>query len=335
MHSDDVLRQAISWIQDGQRVALAVVVSTWGSSPRPVGSLMAVNDKGAFVGSVSGGCIESFVVSEAIDVIEEGGSHDLVYGVTDEQAEAVRLTCGGNIRVFIERAPPLSALQRMAGTRPVTRAVDLASGEALLVDAGEVEGQLQLDEDLVGEIHCLHKQGVGGIVLQNGATELFVSTYTRPRKMVIVGAVHITQVLAPMAISIGFDVTVIDSRPAFATRERLPGIIVTRERTEKAMQQLTIDGRTAIVLLAHDPILDDPALHAALKSDAYYIGCLGSRRTHARRLERLSEAGFSDADVSRLHAPIGLDLGGRASGEIAVAILAEIIAVENNRSFAA
>ncbi len=156
-------------------------------------------------------------------------------------------------------------------------------------------------------------------------------THTRPRKLIIVGAVHIAQILAPMATAIGFEVTVIDSRPAFARPERLPGVSIIQQRSEQAMQELTIDSRTALAILAHDPILDDPALHAALASPAYYIGCLGSRRTHAGRLGRLREAGFDEQALERLHAPVGLDIGGRSAGEIAVSILAEIIAVGNGK----
>jgi len=329
---DDVLKQAIAWKEAGYGVALATVISTWGSSPRPVGSQLAISDSAAFVGSVSGGCIESFVVSEAIDVIADGGVQDLTYGVTDEQAEAVRLTCGGKVRVFIERAPPLDELRRMAADRPVTRVVDLSSGAALLVeDGGKASGQLALGDDTLGEVHCLHKQGAGGITLREGDNELFVMTCIRPRKLVIVGAVHIAQLLAQMATVVGFEVTVIDSRPAFTTSERLPGITVIRERTERAMKKLSVDSGTGLVILAHDPILDDPALHIALNSPAYYIGCLGSRRTHAKRLERLRAAGFGEDALRRLHAPVGLDIGGRSSGEIAVSILAEAIAVANGK----
>ena len=328
---DDVLKQALEWARQGHGVALAVVVSTWGSSPRPVGSKMAINDTGAFVGSVSGGCIESFVVSEAIDVIADGGHQDLTYGVTDEQAEAVHLTCGGNIRIFIERAPPLAELERMAGDQPVTRAVDLATGEDLMIDGVNASGRLLLSDDTLGEVQCLHKQGAGGIIVHESDAEVFVTTYTRPRRMIVVGAVHIAQLLAPMATAVGFEVTVIDSRPAFATPERLPGVTVIHERTERCIQRLSLDSRTALVLLAHDPILDDPALHAALLSPAYYIGCLGSKHTHAKRVERLREAGFSEDAIKRLHAPVGLDIGGRSSGEVAVSILAEIIAVGNRR----
>jgi xanthine dehydrogenase accessory factor len=328
---DDVLKAAMAWMDRGHGVALAIVVDTWGSSPRPIGSQLVINDRGAFVGSVSGGCIEPLVVSEAIDIIASGEPQCLEYGITTEQAHEVRLTCGGNIRIFIGRAPPRSELERMAGDRPVTRVVDLTSGAALMVDDESAAGELVLSDDTLNEVHCLHKQGVDGIIIREGGAEIFVLTYTQPRRLVIIGAVHIAQILAPMATAIGFEVTVVDSRPAFATPERLPGATVVRERTENALQRLHLDSRTALVTLAHDPLLDDPALHAALVSPAYYIGCLGSRRTHCLRLNRLREAGFGEDILQSLHAPVGLDIGGRSAGEIAVSILAEIIAVGNEK----
>ncbi len=330
--NDEVLKQAIAWMGDGHGVALAIVVETWGSSPHPVGSQLAINDNGAFVGSVSGGCIEPFVISEAIDIIANDEPQNLVYGVSDEQAREVRLTCGGNIRVFVMRAPPRMELERMMGEAPITRVIDLANGATLMVDDTSVTGALRLSEDSLKQVHCLHKQGGGGTVIRQGETELFVMTHSRPRKLIIVGAVHIAQILAPMATAIGFEVTVIDSRPVFAKSERLPEVTILRQRSEQAIQELTIDSRTALTVLAHDPILDDPVLHTALGSPAYYIGCLGSRRTHAGRLERLREAGFDEEAFKRLHAPVGLDIGGRSAGEIAVSILAEIIAIGNGKS---
>ncbi len=330
--SDEVLKQAIAWMAEGHGVALAVVVSTWGSSPCPVGSQLAINDRGAFVGSVSGGCIEPFVISEAIDIIADGEPQNLEFGVSDELAREVRLTCGGDIRVFAMRAPPRAELEKMIGDPPVTRVIDLASGATLMVDEESVSGELRIAEDTLNQVHCLHKQGAGGTVIREGETELFVMTHARPRKLVVVGAVHIAQTLVPMATAIGFEVTVIDSRPAFAKAERIPGATIIHRRTEQAMQELSIDSRTALAILAHDPILDDPALHTALRSRAYYIGCLGSRRTHASRLDRLRAAGFDEEALERLHAPVGLDIGGRSAGEIAVSILAEIIAVGNGKN---
>ncbi len=330
--SDEVLEQAIAWLDKGHGVALAVVISTWGSSPRPVGSQMVVNDKGAFVGSVSGGCIEPFIISEAIDIIAEGEPQSLEYGVSDETAQEVRLSCGGNIRVFVMPAPPRDELETILGESPVTRVIDLTSGATLMLDDENVSGSMQLGDDALNQAHCLHKQGGGGAVIHDGETELFVMTHARPRKLIIVGAVHIAQMLAPMALAVGFEVSVIDSRPAFAKSERIPDVTMIQQRSEQAIQGLTIDSHTALALLAHDPILDDPVLYAALRSPAYYIGCLGSSRTHAGRLERLREAGFEEKACQRLHAPVGLDIGGRSAGEIAVSILAEMIAVANGKT---
>ena len=331
VRGDDVLKQAIAWIVEGHGVALAVVISTWGSSPCPVGSRLAINDSGAFVGSVSGGCIEPFVISEAIDIIANGQPQDLEYGVSDAQAREVHLTCGGNIRVFVMPAPPRAELEKMIGDVQITQVIDLVNGTTLLVDDESVTGKLALSEDSLKQVYCLRKQGTGATVIRLEKAELFVMTQSRPRKLMIVGAVHIAQVLAPMATAIGFEVTVLDSRPAFAKAERLPGVPIIHQRTEQAMQGLSIDSHTALVILAHDPILDDPALHAALMSPAYYIGCLGSRRTHAKRLDRMREAGFGEQVLERLYAPVGLDIGGRSAGEIAVSILAEIIAVGNGK----
>ncbi len=332
LDSNEVLRQATAWLDEGHGVALAIVISTWGSSPRPVGSQMAINDNGSFVGSVSGGCIEPFVISEAIDIIAEGEPQSLNYGVSDETAQEVRLSCGGNIRVFVMPAPPRSEFEKLLGESPATQIIDLVNGDTLILGDDTFEGSLQLSEDALNHAQCLHKQGGGGTVIHDGETELFVMTHTQRRKLIIVGAAHIAQMLVPMATAVGFEVTIIDSRPAFAKSERIPGATLIQQRSEQAIQGLTIDSRTALALLAHDPVLDDPALHAALGSPAYYIGCLGSRRTHAKRLDRLREAGFDEIALERLHAPVGLDIGGRSAGEIAVSILAEIIAIGNGKT---
>ena len=332
MHDSDVLKQAVAWMEQGCGVALATVVTTWGSSPRPAGSHLVVNDAGTFVGSVSGGCIEPLVVSEALEVIAEGGVRNIVYGVTDEQAEQVRLSCGGNIRVLIEPAPGMAELKAMAEDRPLTRVVDLNSGEAILINGKGVVGNLTPEDDVMDELYCLHKQGASDAIIADSQTELFVATYTTPRRLIVVGAVHISQMLIPMAAALGFDVTIIEPRPAFTKPEWLNGVRVLSDRTERAIRNLTFDAQTAVVLLAHDPMIDDPVLHAALDSPAYYIGCLGSRRTHAERLQRLFRAGYDSEKTNRIHAPIGLDIGGRSSAEIAISILAEIIAVEHRKS---
>ena len=326
----DVLTKAIEWKDAGYGVALAGVVSTWGSSPRPPGSLMAINEKGGFVGSVSGGCIENFVVSEAIDVIKEGEPQRLEYGVSNQRAAEVRLSCGGSIQVFVERAPSRENLLRLAEGGPIARVVDLSTYRTSVVDENTHQGSFDLDDAALEKVRGLLRRNASGTLVL-ARNELFVTTFARQRRLIIVGAVHIAQILAPMAKSIGMDVVVLDNRPAFANFERLPGIAIVREPTRKAMQGFTLDPYSSVVVLAHDPLLDDPALHAALKSPVAYIGCLGSRRTHAQRLDRLQQAGFVQADLDRLHGPVGLDIGGSSPGEIAVSILAEIIAVLNGK----
>ena len=323
----DVLEQALSWIDEGHSLALATVISNWGSSSRPVGAQLVINEHGDFAGSVSGGCIESFVVSEALDVIAEVEFLNLEYGVTNEQAREVRLACGGNIRVFVERAPTLDVLNKLNDEQLIARIVDISNGQSALLDSEGQQGNLILDEQALADA-CLHlKHGTSGMI-RAGERDLFIKVYAQPRKLIVVGAVHIAQKLAPMAVAIGFNVSVIDPRPRFATPERLPGVHII---THMGLREISLDKWSAVVALAHDPLLDDPVLIAALKSDAYYIGCLGSRKTHAARLERLRGQGFGDSDFERLHGPVGLDIGENSPGEIAISILAKIIAAANDK----
>ena len=202
----------------------------------------------------------------------------------------------------------------------VTRFSDGA--QALVAETG-VTGDLPLTPEQLDETQRRLLTDRSG-VLDSSAGALFARCHAQPPRLVVVGAVHITQALAPMAAMAGYEVVVIDPRRAFATAERLPGVTVSTEWPGKAIERIGLDGRTALVTLSHDPKLDDPALIAALRSRAFYIGALGSTRTHAKRVARLTEAGLGDA-VGRIHAPVGLDLGGRAPAEIAVAIVAQLI----------
>lgn len=329
--AEDPLAQARAWMGEGLAVALATVVETWGSAPRPAGSQLAVNARGAFAGSVSGGCIENFLISEALDVIAEGEPQLLSYGVSDAQAQEVRLACGGTIRVYVERIADTVVLDALIERRPIARVVDLADGASLLLDDSGPSGDMALDAEAAAAARGLLSAGASGLLSVGGRSYLVVS-YTPPWRLIVVGAVHIAQALAPMAAAVGLATTVVDPRPAFARPERLPGVTIVTMPPDKAFRELAADAHTAIVALAHDPILDDPALKAALASDAYYIGCLGSRRTHAKRLDRLRAAGFTDADLARLHGPVGLDIGARAPGEIAVSILAEAIAARYGKA---
>ena len=200
-----------------------------------------------------------------------------------------------------------------------------------MVRPGGVEGGLALPDDVVSQVRQALRSDVSRVI-EDGGRNLFVRVFNAPLRMVCVGAVHIAQSLAPMAALAGFDVTVVDPRGSFATVDRFPEVSLNDEWPDDAMDEIKPDGRTAIVTLTHDPKLDDPALDRALKSDAFYIGALGSKRTHAARVERLKEAGFTDGDIDRIHAPIGLDIGSKSPSEIAVSILSEIVAAKHGKT---
>ena len=325
---DAVLAQAADWLADGRAVALATVVRTWGSSPRPAGSKLAVNDRGAFVGSVSGGCIEGAVITEALEVMHAGAPRLLSFGVSDETAWEVGLACGGKVEVVVEAvtrddgapaawtASLLAAVReaRAAG-RPVALLTWLHGGGHRLVEAEgappAVARALRSDQAAVEDLD---------------GDEVLIEPHNPPLRLVLVGAVHIAAPLAEMATLAGFAVTIVDPRRAFATAARFPGRALVVAWPDVALAGLRPDARTAIVTLTHDPKLDDPALHAAVATPAFYVGCLGSAKTHAARRERLAAAGLGDDALARLRGPVGLRIGARTPAEIAVSILGEIIA---------
>ncbi len=325
---DQVLEQAAEWLAAGRGVALATVVGTWGSSPRPPGSLLAAADDGAFVGSVSGGCIEGAVVREALDVIAEGGVKLMDFGVTDESAWQAGLACGGEMRVLLEKADKPDLLRTLVTDRPVALATHLDSGHSALVSEAGASGDLALDDDALAQVRrALHEDR--GTTLETEAGAVWVNVFNPPLRLFVIGAVHVAQTLAPMATLAGFRVTVVDPRRAFATEQRFPGVTLATAWPDEVLTDL--DSRSAVVTLVHDPKVDDVALEAAMRSPAFYIGALGSRRTHARRLDRLRARGFADADLARIRGPVGLDLGGRKAPEIAVAILAQAVAARYGR----
>ena len=325
---DDPLAHAAAWRDAGRGVALATVVSTWGSAPRPAGSLLVVNDAGDFLGSVSGGCVESAVVEEALGAIADGAPRRLRFGVTREMAWEVGLACGGEIEVYVERlARGLGALDRLLAAkrtrRAVARVTDLASGEAWGVepDADAAPGL----PDGVSEAALAALGRDRAELLEVEGRELFVNVFPPSLRLVVVGAVHIAQPLVGVAALAGFDPIVVDPRPAWASPLRFPGTEIVAAWPGEALEALRPDARTAVVTLAHDPKLDDPALSAALRSDAFYVGALGSRRTHAARVARLRRAGFSAQALARISGPVGLAIGARSPAEIAVSIVAEMV----------
>ncbi|MCB1758464.1 MAG: XdhC family protein [Gammaproteobacteria bacterium] len=321
------LEAARDWMASGLRVALATVVETWGSAPRPVGSQIAVNERAEFAGSVSAGCIESFLVSEMLDIMDTGLPRKLSYGVSDAQAREVRLSCGGTIILFAEPLTDRHLVDTLSEVRPVARLVDLTNGHWLLSDGS---GNLTPKSDFRKQLERGISTGQSRR-MEMDERDFMLVVHALPQRLIVVGAVHIAEYLVPMARQLGFETAVVDPRPAFARNARLPGIGVDSRRVSEAMADLAPDRHTAVVTLGHDPLVDDPALVAALRSDACYIGCLGSRRTHACRLQRLHSQGFPEEALARLHGPVGLDLGGRSPGEIAVSILAEIVAARHGR----
>ena len=312
---DDIPETALAWYRAGKGAALATVVETWGSAPRRVGSQLAISGAGEIAGSVSGGCVEGAVVAEALDAIEAGKPVMLEYGVTDGDAFAVGLACGGTIRVLVE--PVGSVL-------PEPLLADLVLARDARVPVAYVTGMTairRLEREGHGERFRMDRSGFE----EDGET--FVAIHNPPLRLIIVGAVHIAQALVPMARIAGYDPLLIDPRESFASEARFPGETILHEWPDEAVQAYGLDSRTALVLLTHDPKLDDPALAEALRSDVFYIGALGSTRTHAKRVERLEQAGFSKHEIARIHGPIGLDIGAAGPAEIAVAVLAEITRV--------
>ena len=258
---EELFAQLRRWRTAGKGVALATVVKTWGSSPRPEGSHLAVEAGGAFVGSVSGGCIEGAVIGEAQAAIADGQPRLLEFGVSDERAWEVGLACGGRVQVFVERADD-ELIERLLAERAAKRAATvvtrLADGTQALVAGDEVSGELALTEAQREEVRRRLRSDKSGTLESSDGT-LFARCYSQAPRMVIVGAVHITQALAPMAAMAGFEVVVVDPRRAFATAERLPGVTVTTEWPDEALARIGLDAQTAVVTLSHDPKLDDPA----------------------------------------------------------------------------
>ncbi|MET3600652.1 XdhC family protein [Martelella mangrovi] len=325
-----VLSEALAWSKEGRRVALATVVSTWGSSPRPVASHLAVDEEGRFVGSVSGGCVEGAVIQTAGEVIENGEPRLLKFGVADETAWQVGLACGGTIEVFVERladAESLSTLVNDASGSDVAALVTLVpeGQHCRLLASGAENGDLILDsQEHAGVANAVESSRSGFV--DGPSRRLFVEVWEPPLRLIVVGAVHITQYLAPLAVQLGYEVTVIDPRSAFASAERLPEVTLIDVWPDDAIATLRPDRRTAVVVLTHDPKFDDPALIAALQTPAFYIAALGSRRTHAKRLDRLTSAGCDAAALDRINGPAGLDIGARTPPEIALSVVAEMTA---------
>ncbi len=305
----EVLKACSRWLRDGRRCQLVTVIRTWGSSPRPEGATLAICDDGRLVGSVSGGCVED----DLIAAVREQGivrtrPEIVSYGITADQAHRFGLPCGGTLELAIE---PLSArsridelLQRLARHELVARRVDLGSGEVTLGPAAP------------------------GMALQVSHSAL--TTVYGPRwRLLIIGAGQLSRFLAQIALGMDYQVTVCDPREEYRDSWNLDGVELSREMPDDLVLGMRLDSRSAVVALTHDPKLDDLALMEALKSDAFYVGAIGSRVNNAKRRERLRLFELGDAELARLHGPIGIYIGSRTPSEIAISILAEMTAVKN------
>ncbi len=333
------------WLAAGEPVALATVIATWGSAPRPVGAKMAVSGGGGVAGSVSGGCVEAAVIQAALDCLADGRPLRLGFGVADETAWGLGLACGGEIAVLVQ---PLDLAwyepvrQRLQRDEPVALITVVDSGDpdfgrpviadeggalmppALLSRSASVQAALR-------EAVAAGKTAVHALPDREGEpVTVLIDVMRPPFQLVMVGAVHIAVTLVELAAALGLRTVVVDPRQAFATRDRFPRadrLVVDWPDQAFAAVGLTAD--TAVAVLSHDPKIDEPALVLALNSPAFYVGALGSRATQAARRERLLQQGVEAPQLARLRGPIGLDIGAHTAEEIALSILAEVVAARN------
>src|SRR5688500_5404012 len=305
----EVLRKAQEWRAEGHRVALGTIVKTWGSAPRPVGAMVAIRDDGQVVGSVSGGCVEDDLIDKVRARAVAAERPELItYGVTNEEATRWGLPCGGTLQLVMEpiaahsRIPDL--LARISSQQLVKLRLDMDSGRAML-EPGRWQDTLEFDGRVLSTVHG-------------------------PRwRLVLIGAGQLTRYLAEMARMLDYHVVVIDPREEYAAGWDVDAVPINRGMPDDVVRELELDGHSALVALTHDPKLDDLALMEALKSAAFYVGAIGSKKNNDARRERLREFDLSADEIARLRGPVGLYIGSKTPPEIAVAILAELTAVRH------
>jgi xanthine dehydrogenase accessory factor len=343
----ELLTTLDEWAASDPEMALATVVRTSGSTPRPVGARLLVGRDGRMAGSVSGGCLESAVVVEAQATLAgTAPPRVLHYGISDELGWEVGLACGGNVEVFVETLrwdgsdPALTAMREAIDSGHAVALLSAVAGphvgaRAAIPEGAPPVGNVVDPADtpmLVTIAEQRMATGIGGMA-EVGAATVFVEPIVPAPQLVVIGAVHIAIPLAAMARAAGYRVTVVDPRKAFLTEERLGAADrLVAAWPDDALPGLGLGERDAAVCLAHDPKFEDPALTVLLRSRVGYIGAIGSRSTHARRVGRLREAGFDDGAITRIHSPVGLDLGAATPEEIALSILAEVVAVRRGRA---
>jgi xanthine dehydrogenase accessory factor len=308
----EVLKSSARWLEQGHRALLVTVVKTWGSSPRPEGAMLAVRDDGLVAGSVSGGCIEDDLIERVRQRgIEQTLPEAVKYGITAEEAHRFGLPCGGTIQLVLEPLHQESGIARLCGAvedgRLIARRVDMATGAVHLGPAQATDG-VDFDGERLLTIHG-------------------------PRyRMLVIGAGQLSRYLCHIAAGLDYQVTVCDPREEYTDEWDVPGTKIVRTMPDDTVLEMKLDERCAVIALTHDPKLDDLALMEALKTPAFYVGALGSRRNNAARRERLKEFDLNDTELARLHGPVGIYIGSRTPPEIAVSILAEVTAAKNGVS---
>lgn len=335
----EVLDELDTWLNKGDDVAMATLVATRGSSPRMPGARLVLTRDGGMAGSVSGGCVETDVYEHALEVLDTGRPELVSYGIADDVAFEVGLSCGGSIDVLVEpfHPDPAWTATREAVDRgePVALAIaltpDSLAARRLAVTRSDAHGSISPAVDtrlaaLARDLLDDDQARVIDVESDDGPAQVFVQAFAPAPHMIIVGATHAAMPLSRMAKEVGFRVTVADARGLFATKERFPEADdVIRAWPQDAFARISLDRYSYVVILSHDSRFDLPTLEVALKSPARYIGAMGSSATHGQRLDRLREMGFTDEQLARIHSPIGLSIQARTPEEIAVSILAEVV----------
>lgn len=339
----DILDDTDKWMRNGEPVVLATVVSTWGSSPRQVGAKMAFTPSGKITGSVSGGCVEGAVYESGLQTLDTRQGKLLHFGVADETAFEVGLACGGSIEVLVRPLEPatfqvlkteIEARRPLVLASIIEGAPELIARETIINSLGRVTANFGygLDEPL--RMHAQQAMRGGdpvNLTLETQSGEiirLFLDVIAPPPALVMVGGVHIAVTLARIAKALGYTTIVVDPRRSFGSPERFPHVDrLIQAWPQEAFKEIPLTPNTAVAMLTHDPKIDDPALKIVLESPAFYIGALGSQKTQRKRRKRLLADGLTDAKLNRIHGPIGIDLGAKTPEEIALSIMAEIIAV--------
>lgn len=333
----DILETVNQWIAEDRPIALATVTETWGSAPRGTGSKMAVTDQMAMIGSVSGGCVETAVIREAVESLKDGKPRLLHYGVSDDTAWDVGLTCGGRISIYVE---PLDRQWWRLATKKVEADMPAVT---LTVLEGEYAGAKALYsyETFLYATDNLPRSAevpfadMGNKAVKSGRAEVaglnVLIDAQRPRPhLIIIGGVHVAMPLTDFAHRLGFRVSLVDPRKVFASQERFPDVSAISHRyPDRALPELGLNADTYVAVLTHDPKIDDKALITALPSTARYVGVLSSKKTHEKRLERLRAAGIGEDLLARIYTPIGIDIAASTPEEIALCILAQIVGVRN------